>query len=473
MLQASGGVSESEEEIIISMSGTSGTQTLSTSTWTNVATNQMSDFLQGISDLKYGVTSAGNNVLIATGQDVSNYGPATWYSNNDGANWSKSNGVSGINGQSGLMTRTDSNSTGPRFIAWNGYTNASTMSTSNDGATWTSAAAGASGYTISMVANGTYIEESGTYILTGRKKNCYTSNTAAANSWVGQTDLANGYTNTYVTHVLGPVINSGANRRIMAHGYRTVRYNDADGVGGGTAVTYSGNTWNEGGCWGYGKTSANVTEMMAVKHDATSNEFIKGSGVNMASFTPTTKPTDNASGNIDQLVYNAPKNAWHLRAGTNIWESTDYGDNWYNTNTPSDWTSSSLQDVSTTNPSNGKMAIMNMQHTPGTTRVFTTPGPSTSGTQGSVTISGDASAHPGVAQTVTFANGTSATDATTQVKALFSGGTIQNYTVTDISGTSFKVTSTATGDETNLSFSTSAGTSGSLGSTLTVTDGAG
>ena len=152
-------------------------------------------------------------------------------------------------------------------------------------------------------------------------------------------------------------------------------------------------------------------------------------------------------------------------------ESSDYGVSWQ-TQTGTGNTSFSPEQPSFHVDGNTMKFAANRGSWSGSNFIYSSPGGSTSGNSASLNITGDASAHPGVAQSVTFANGISAADATAQVKALFTGGTIQNYSVTDINSTSFKVVSTATGNETNLSFSTSAGTGGSLGSTLTVTDGA-
>ena len=476
---AAGGVSESEEEVIISMSGTGGTQTVSTGTWNNVSNNGMSGIGNNIKDSRYGTTSNGSEVIAVTSQAGDN--PTIWYSTNDGSNWGVANGVSGINNATSLMTRTDSsNASGPRFMAFAGYTVNNSQITSNDGINWsTSTATTTNGLTPTMAASCNYIVESGKYIMTGRQKNCYTSSDASSGNWAQQSDLANHFSsNGFVRHILGPVINSGANRRILASGGRDVRYNDADGVGGGSGISLSGNTWTNGsgGTFGYGETAAGVWGMIGVKWDGTSNEFVVGDGATFTAKTVNTKPTDQAFNSIDNLIYNAGNSTWYLKttSNINIWESHDYGTTWYTSNsTPSGWGSLPwAEHTITVSPSNSD-TIAVAGGASGSVNVFKTTGPSTSGNSASLNITGDTTAHPGVTQTVTFANGISATDATTQVKALFTGGTIQNYTVTDISSTSFKVTSTATGDETNLSFSTSAGTGGSLSSTLTVTDGAG
>jgi len=489
MLQSAGGSSESEESIVISMSGTGGSETVTAASFTNVSNDGMTNFLQSVTNIKYGMKSDGNQVLMVTAQDNSS-NPSGWYSNNDGSNWTEMSVSGGINTMTGLGVRQDSGNTGPRFVATSGYTTCSTWWHSNDGATWTDQGAPtraddpAFGLTRASTIN--YIAESSTWVVTSRKKNCYTSNTGARAGWVVQSDLCSGSTNSYAKHILGPVINSGANRRIIAHAFSNVRYNDANGVGGGTDVSFSGNNWTISGSWGYGKTDANTWGVLGGKYDATNSrtEWTTGDGATQTGMSPSTPMTDSCHNYMDGMSYDETNNVWYSMANdptnsvVSIWQSTNYGLDWVKTTTPSDYNVSNTGNTAAQwqipiNPVNQKAVTASYGHTASNVKIFRTDGPTSSGSSATLNITGDASAHSGVAQTVDFANGATAAEATTQVKLLFTDGTISGYTVTDIDSTSFTVTSTEIGDETNLSFSTSAGTGGSLASSLTVTDGAG
>ena len=489
MSQSAGGVSESEESIVISMSGTGGSETVTAASFTKVSDQGMSTFHQGVTNIKYGEKSDGNQVLMVTAQDTS-YNPAGWYSNNDGSNWTKMSLSGGINTLTALGVRQDSGNTGPRFVATSGYTTCTTWWHSNDGATWTDQGtptrADNPAYGMTRAKTVNYIAESGTWIVTARKKNCYTSNTGAKAGWTYQSDLVPGSTNAYAKHILGPVINSGANRRIVAHAYSTVKYNDADGVGGGTAVSFSGNNWTTSGSWGYGKTDANTWGVLGGSYDATNarTEWTTGDGATQTGMSPSTAMTDSCHYEMDGMSYDETDNVWYCQANdptnsaANLWQSTNYGLDWVKATMPSDYSVSNIGNSIdhpqiAINPVNHKAVAVAHGHTASNVRIFRTDGPTSSGSSASLNITGDASAHSGVAQTVTFANGATAAEATTQVKLLFTDGTIGGYTVTDIDSTSFTVTSTEVGDETNLSFSTTAGTGGSLASSLTVTDGAG
>ena len=505
MLQSAGGVSESEESVMITISGTGGSQTISASSWTSQATNLSSSYPVS----SYGTSSNGTGgVLVRAGSGVMQW------SDNLGVNWTACNGVNraSVNAISGLKGRTDSNTNASRWVAHVASTGYESNYYSNDGKSWSFSNVNSYSSNFRAPSTSHWDDSESTWVGLGQSRDLYVSNDGSS-AWTevyaayGWNKLGSGG-DTTASIIEGGVFNGTNNRKvIISSESNRLYYLDSNDMNGTHAVVavhqttgneVTGTTCETGGynagytSGGFGKIDdptnpGTLVDGWLVSGDIDSNygnstRELNGSkdGIDWYPYDTSTSPSHTKGlywSEENQLWY-----VWDREANSGkgaVLESAD-GTSWDICPGTSGATSGtywggavgSYSDVFSDIPGTGTITIASQSGTTNKIALSTT-GASASGSVASISITGDASAHSGVAQTVTFANGISATDATTQVKLLFTDGTIGGYTVTNIDSTSFTVTSTAVGDETNLSFSTSAGTSGSLGSTLTVTDGAG
>ena len=504
MAMAAGGVSESEESVTIAMSGTGGSQTISASSWTTKATNLSSSYPQ----MSFGTSSNGaGGVLVRAGN-----GAMQW-SDNLGVNWTACNGVnrSSVNAIIGLKGRTDSNTNGARWVAHVASLGYESNYYSNDGKSWSWNNVNSYSQNYKAPSTSHWDDSESRWVGLARTRDHYVSNTGTS-AWsrandFGWNKLGSG-SDTTAQIAEGGVFNGSNNRKVVfsSESNRLYYFDSNDMNGSETTIAthqstgneVSGNTCETGGynkgydSGGYGKiddptNSGTLVDGWLLLDDNDSNygnstKAINGSkdGINWYPFDTANSPEHGLG-----LFWSDENSLWYIwnRDGNGglgcVMESSD-GTSWdvcpgtSGASTGAYWGNGagSYSQVFMDIPGTGTVTVGSQSGASDRIALSTT-GASTSGNTAGITITGDASAHSGVARTVTFANGISAADATTQVKLLFTNGTIGGYTVTNINSTSFTVTSTAVGDETNLSFSTSAGTGGSLSSTLTVTDGAG